>query len=153
MQHALPRHLSRRRVQQLLSKIKPERSAGSRIETLSRQFLGQPYQINPLTGSADAAEVFTVSLDAFDCVTYVETVLALSLAATVDEFVEWLRKIRYENGRIEWARRNHYSTDWIRSGMRAGALRAIRLPEGTAVVKQRTLDAVPGLRPVHTRFS
>ena len=50
------------------------------MEALSRYFLGHPYQINPLIGSAGTPEVFTVSLDAFDCVTFVETILALSLA-------------------------------------------------------------------------
>ena len=82
MQHARPRRISRRRVERLLSKSKPSRSAGSRIEILSRQFLGQPYLVNPLIGSADKPEVFTVSLDAFDYVTFVETILALLWPST-----------------------------------------------------------------------
>ncbi len=47
-------------------------------------------------GSADSAEVFTASIDRFDCVTYIETVVALARASTVDGFIEWLRKIRYD---------------------------------------------------------
>jgi hypothetical protein len=152
MQHTRPRRISRRRVERLLSKIKPSRSAGSRIEVLSRQFLGQPYQINPLIGSADKPEVFTVSLDAFDCVTFVETILALSLASNADEFLSWLRKIRYEGGRIAWERRNHYLTGWIRSNLKAGALRRLPLPEVPVVSKDRVLDVVPGLAPIRTRF-
>ena len=123
MQHARPRRISRRRVERLLSKSKPSRSAGSRIEILSRQFLGQPYLVNPLIGSADKPEVFTVSLDAFDCVTFVETILALSLPSNADEFLAWLQKIRYEDGRVDWERRNHYMTGWIRSNLKAGSLR------------------------------
>jgi cell wall-associated NlpC family hydrolase len=153
MQHAQPRRLSRRRVEELLSKTKPNRSAGDRIEFLSRSFLGKPYKISPLIGASDTPEVFTVSLDEFDCVTYIETVLALSLASSMDEFLEWLRRIRYESGRVKWERRNHYMTDWIRSNIRAGALRRLSFPRLPAVMKEKKLDDVPGLPPVRARFS
>lgn len=153
MQRVRPRRISRRRVERLLSKARPCRSAGSRIEILSRQFLGQPYQINPLIGSADRPEAFTVSLDAFDCVTFVETILALTLASSADEFIAWLRKIRYEGGLIAWERRNHYMSGWIRSNLKSGALRRLSLSAVPMVSKDRLLDAVPGLPPVRTRFS
>jgi cell wall-associated NlpC family hydrolase len=153
MQHARPRLLSRRRVERLLSKTKSFDSAGCRIEVLSRQFLGQPYQINPMIGSAETPETFVASLDTFDCVTYVETVLALSLAATPDQFTEWLRKIRYEGGRIAWKRRNHYMTGWIRSNVRAGAVHRLALPNVPIVVKNRTLNGVPGLPASRVRFT
>ena len=153
MEHAHPRHLSRRRVEQLLSKARPYRSAGSRIEILSRHFLGQPYQTEPLIGSSDIPEVFTISLAGFDCVTYVETILALSLASSVDEFVERLRRIRYENGCIAWEQRNHYMTRWIRHNVRNRSLVRMSMPEITTNVKERILSFVPGLRPVQARFS
>src|SRR5208337_2969344 len=101
MKHPQPRGLSRRRVEQLLSETKYDRSIGCRLDVLSRHFLGHSYKPNPLIGSADTSEVFTASLDGFDCVTYIETVLALARAANVDDFIEWLRKIRYAEGRIE----------------------------------------------------
>src|SRR5215471_5764315 len=153
MQHARPRLLSRRRVERLLSKTKSYDSAASRIEVLSRQFLGQPYQINPLIGSAETPEVFVASLDAFDCVTYMETVLALSLASNANEFTEWLRKIRYEGGQVAWNRRNHYMTGWIRSNVRAGAVHRLAIPDARLVVKERTLNGVPGLPPTRVRFT
>jgi len=153
MEHAQPRRFSRRRVEQLLSKAKSQRSAGSRLEILSRNFLGQPYVFPALVGSAETPEVFTASLDTFDCVTYVETSLALALSSSPDDFVEWLRKIRYENGRVEWERRNHYMTGWIRSNVRAGTLRRPPLRDVTPVVKKRMLNVVPGLPAVRSRFS
>jgi N-acetylmuramoyl-L-alanine amidase-like len=128
-------------------------SAGDRIDILSRQFLGHPYQTNPLIGSAESPEVFTVSLDAFDCVTYIETILALSLASNPDEFEKWLRKIRYQNGRIVWERRNHYMTGWIRSNQRAGAVRRLSLPNIPVRVKERKLNGIPGLPPIRRRFT
>ena len=144
MKHAQPRGLSRRRVEQLLSKTKANRSAGSRIDILSRKFLGKTYKPYPLIGSVDTPEVFTASLNGFDCVTYIETILALSRSSTVADFVEWLRKIRYEHGRIQWDRRNHYMTAWIRNNQRDGVIRAVR-NGARAVTKERVLDVVPGL--------
>jgi hypothetical protein len=152
MKHAGPRGLSQRRVEQLLSKTKHEDIAARRIEILSRNFLGLPYQPNPLIGSADTTEVFTASLDGFDCVTYIETVIALARASNVDDFTEWLRKIRYEGGRIQWDRRNHYMTDWIRNNLREGIVKPISMPTVPTLSRERVLNVVPGLRPQRTRI-
>lgn len=152
MKHAQPRGLSRRRVEQLLSKTKSYRSAGSRIDVLSRHFLGQPYKINPLIGSANTPEVFTASLDGFDCVTYVETILALARASGAAAFIESLRNIRYERGRVAWDRRNHYMIGWIRNNVGARTVRRVIPQNVTAVAKTRTLNAVPGLAPRTIRF-
>src|SRR5579863_4824587 len=112
MKRAQPVGLSQRLVKQLLSETHRNRSTSGRMEVLSHYFLGRPYKANPLIGSADTAEIFTASFDGFDCVTYIETVIALARASSVDEFIEWLRKIRYDRGRIRWDRRNHYMTLW-----------------------------------------
>jgi hypothetical protein len=152
MKHAQPLHLSRTRVERLLSQTKFCRSAGSRVDILSRQFLGRPYESN-LIGSAGKPEVFTASLNAFDCVTYIETSLALALASNVTEFIQWLRKIRYKNGDVAWEHRNHYMTGWIRNNVRVGALKRVSVRGLPGVVKERTLDCVPGLAPVEARFS
>jgi cell wall-associated NlpC family hydrolase len=152
VKHAQPRGLNRRRVEQLLSKAKGDRSAASRIEFLSRQFLGQSYEPNPLTGSASTAEMFSASFEGFDCVTYIETVLALALASNVDDFTEWLRKIRYEGGRVEWERRNHYMTFWIRNNVREGIIRPVSMPAVPSITIERVLNVVPGLPPQRTRM-
>ncbi len=140
-----PLGLSRRSVQQLLVKAKHDRSTPSRIETFSRLFLRCPYKAFPLIGSAGTPEVFVASLDSFDCVTYIETVLALARAATVDGFITWLRKIRYEHGRVEWKKRNHYMAGWIRNNLRDGMVRRIPASALPAVRQQRLLHVLPGL--------
>ena len=151
MKHAQPRGLSRHRVEQLLSKTKYERSAVSRIDVLSRQFLGYPYKPNPLIGSAGTAEVFTASLDEFDCVTYIETIVALARAYKVDDFIEWLRKIRYERGRIQWEKRNHYMTLWIRNNVLKGIVRPVSMSASPTRSRERVLNIVPGLAAQRTR--
>jgi len=145
MKDPQPRGLSRRRVAQLLSETKCDPSTASRIDALSRHFLGHPYKPNPLIGSADTSEVFTASLDGFDCVTYIETVLALARASNVDDFIEWLRRIRYEQGRIRWERRNHYMTLWIRNNVREGIVRPVSTPAIPTVSRERVLNVVAGL--------
>ncbi len=150
MKHAEPRGLSRRCVEQLLSETKYDRSAGGRIDVLSRHFLGHSYKPNPLIGSADTAEVFTASLDGFDCVTYIETIVALARASNVDDFTEWLRKIRYEGGRIQWERRNHYMTLWIRNNLREGIIRPVSMRTVPILNRKRVLNVVPGLAAQRT---
>src|SRR5260370_34998419 len=109
----------------------------------SRHFLGHSYKPNPLIGSADTAESFTASFDGFDCVTYIETVLALARASNIDDFIEWLRKIRYERGRIQWERRNNYMTGWIRTNVRDGIIRPASMPSVPILTRERVLDVVP----------
>jgi Protein of unknown function (DUF1460) len=145
MRRTQPQGFSRRRVQQLISAAKCTHSAGSRIDFLSGYFLGRPYQSNPLIGSAETAEVFMASLDGFDCVTYIETVVALAHASNVDGFIEDLRKIRYEGGRIQWERRNHYMTAWLRHNERNGIIRPLSIPAIPTVSRERVLNVVPGL--------
>ena len=152
MKHAQPRGLSRLRFEQLLTKKTHDDSATGRIDLLSREFLGRPYKSNPLIGSADTAEVFTASLDGFDCVTYIETVVALARASSVDDFIEWLRKIRYEHGRIQWERRNHYMTRWIRNNARNGTLKRVSMAAVPTVIRERVLNVVPDLAPQRTRI-
>jgi hypothetical protein len=153
MKHPQPRGLNRRRLEQLLSKTRNDSRVGVRVEVLSRRFLGHPYRTNPLIGSTKTGEVFTASLDGFDCVTYIETILALARACDVDGFVEWLRRIRYDRGRIRWEQRNHYMTRWIRNNIREGIIKPVSIPDVPIVIRERVLNVVPGLaiRRTHVR--
>lgn len=129
-----------------------DRSSAGRIDVISRHFLGRPYKSNPLIGTADTPEVFTASLDGFDCVTYIETVVALDRSFSVDDFTNWLRKIRYDRGLIQWARRNHYMTSWIRNNVREGIISPLSMPAVPMVSRERILNVVPGLSPRRTRL-
>jgi hypothetical protein len=152
MKHAQPQGLNRRRVTQLLFQTKNDLSTASRIDVLSRHFLGRPYKPNPLIGTAHTPEVFTASLDGFDCVTYIETVVALSRSSSVDDFTKWLRMIRYDRGLIQWTRRNHYMTAWIRNNVREGIIRPLSTSAVPIVSRERVLNVVPGLSPRRARL-
>lgn len=147
-----PRRLDGARARRLLAKARGTFSVAGRVEILSGLLLGAPYEANGLAGSATTPERFTAPLDRFDCVTYVETVLALARAASAGGFAEELRLIRYDGGRVDWTSRNHYMTGWVRANTRGGAVRTV--PSGDlAVRRERLLDAVPGLPPRRTRFA
>jgi N-acetylmuramoyl-L-alanine amidase-like protein len=142
---AQPRGLNRRCMEQLIRAAKDEPSVAGRIDVLSRRLFGYPYQSDPLIGSAETAEVFTASFEGFDCVTYQETIVALARASNVDDFADLLRRIRYDKGRVEWPRRNHYMTDWIRNNLREGILRRISMRAVPTAGKVRILNVVRGL--------
>lgn len=141
----IPRGLNRKRVRQSLERVKSVSEIGARIAAVSEQFLDCPYKKNMLIGAADEKEVFTASLDGFDCVTYIETVLSLARASTPDEFIENLRHIRYAGGVVDWKQRNHYMTTWIRNNKHSGVVRD--RTRGPGVVERRrclrVLDGLP----------
>lgn len=145
-----PQDFDTRRVERLLEAAGAPR-AGSRVDVISAKLLGKPYQSNPLIGSAETPEVFTVSTDQFDCVTYIETVFALARSRDAARFVDVLRRIRYANGKVDWSFRNHYMTEWIRNNVRSGWIRrTTALPAD--VEKHRLLTVVPGLSPRRVTF-
>ncbi len=91
----------------LLSKISDKQK---RIEKISELFLGARYQLDPLgEGDRDSFDQDPIfRLDAFDCTTYLETVMALSLSNNEAEFTNNLIKIRYKNSEISFVNRNHF---------------------------------------------
>lgn len=87
----------------------------TRVTKASRNFLGKPYVLFPL-GEGPDAEFDKNPLyrtDAFDCETYVDTVLALAHANNLSEFKYTINKIRYNKAQVSYLQRNHFtSVDW-----------------------------------------
>jgi N-acetylmuramoyl-L-alanine amidase-like protein len=99
-----------------------------RVEAISELFLGVLYKLGPLgegpNGEFDRDPL--IRFDLFDCTTFVETVMALSLERDVDAAARTLQKIRYKNGQIGYATRNHFTElDWVPNNIRSGYLRDI----------------------------
>lgn len=99
------------------------------LQATAEFFLGSPYVANTLESAVD--ETLIVDLREFDCTTFVENVIALSLAARSDElsfdtFVDELRKIRYRNGIIDdYSSRLHYTCDWVFENQQRGIVENI----------------------------
>ncbi|MHB8828749.1 MAG: N-acetylmuramoyl-L-alanine amidase-like domain-containing protein, partial [Syntrophales bacterium] len=80
--------------------------------SLGRRFIGAPYQSQTLESAG--TETLVANLRAFDCMTFVESViaLALSLKSGKTKFADYLltlKKLRYRNGWIDgYQSRLHY---------------------------------------------
>lgn len=117
--------------QQLLKETKSLATVGERMKFISAYFLGAPYIVNPLIGSDTEPELFTATYEGFDCVTYLETCLALAWAKKADEVTALLREIRYRKGNVKWEDRLHYTTDWSRYQVKRGVFTDITRGEDT----------------------
>ena len=146
-----PVGLNKRQVAQLLKRLSLARSTEARIEQASGFFLGRAYSDNPLGGGPNLREVFRASLSRFDCVTYMESVLALAASRKAEEFARHLREIRYKNGKMDWFERNHYMASWLVNNRRRGTLAGLTRGHDT-IARTRTLDAVQGLPPRRVTF-
>lgn len=86
-----------------------------RVDYISHYFLGKPYIVNP-QGEGENGEIDQAPLccfDGFDCVTYVNTVLALALSRNVNEFQSTVLKINYYHSIPKFENRFHFmSLDW-----------------------------------------
>jgi D-alanyl-D-alanine carboxypeptidase/D-alanyl-D-alanine-endopeptidase (penicillin-binding protein 4) len=135
----------------LLRELRGDTSLGERLRHAARLLRGRPYVENPLGGGPTQREVLTLSLAGFDCVTYVETVLALALARSARDVRRWLRRIRYDNGRVTWHARHHYMVEWIRANVRQGLLTDLTRGPKTRFLTRR-VNVVPGIPPRTLRF-
>lgn len=105
--------------------IKPKSDISQRVAAISAQFLEKPYLLGALgegiQGDFDQAPLYRV--DAFDCQTYVDTVLALALANNLTSFKNYIRQVRYKNGLVSFVHRNHFTClDWNINNQRQGFL-------------------------------
>lgn len=99
----------------------------SRTLFFAQKMIGLPYVANTLDMAGE--ETLIVHLDKVDCTTFVETVLALSLAdkeggKDFGSFKQALQRIRYRGGRLNgYASRLHYFSDWIKDNEKKGIVR------------------------------
>lgn len=102
---------------------------GDLIVELGRPFVGEPY--TPHTLEPPGPERLVINLREFDCVTYVESVLALARIIRdgrrgFEDFARELRQIRYREGRLAgYPSRLHYFSEWIADNERRGLVRDI----------------------------
>lgn len=93
----------------------------------AKKMLGVPYVAGTLDGNDE--EQLVVHVDQLDCTTFVETVLALSIAdkraaRSFDGFKKALTDVRYRDGILDgYASRLHYFSDWIRNNERMGFIK------------------------------
>ena len=138
-----PAHTRETRIAALIAAGQARTFIGARIDVISHALVGSPYVSYPLIGGPKKPEEFVLRDDAFDCVTFCETVLAAARSSTLADFAPQLRRIRYREGVVDWRERNHYFADWSLQNIANGVCRALVLPEATIVDK--TVSYMRGL--------
>jgi hypothetical protein len=97
----------------------------TRVAQASNVFLGKPYSRDPLGEGADAQfdQDPLYRTDVFDCLTYVETVIALAEANDLQQFKKIINNIRYHDGEVSYVARNHFiSVGWNPNNQHNGYL-------------------------------
>jgi Protein of unknown function (DUF1460) len=97
---------------------------GERMQAIAQQFIGSPYQGDLLDRSHQ--ETLKISLQQFDCVLFVETVLAMARGISqqnysMKTFIHSIQEQRYVNGEINgYCSRLHYFSEWILHNQKQG---------------------------------
>lgn len=119
----------RQEAESYLSKSAQETSVSKRLDIFSAYFLSLPYGVNGPLGEGPDGRFDQDPLyrfDTFDCTTYVETIMSLAISNSVQEFEILLNKIRYEDGIVDYLKRNHFTDlQWIPSNIQNGFLKEI----------------------------
>jgi cell wall-associated NlpC family hydrolase len=131
------RNENRPRFREILDRVasrdRPQANAlGTVLQRLGLEFLGSPYTAGLLDRTVD--ERLVVNLQQFDCLTLVETVLALGRsilaappqaeATQYQSFGTQLETLRYRSGkRQDYCSRLHYFADWVSDNQRRGLVR------------------------------
>jgi hypothetical protein len=140
----------REEAQDLLAKFQSQESLTERINLFSRAFVNLPYGKGGPLGEGDEGRYDQDPLyrfDTFDCTTYVETVVSLALTRKVDDFENKMDHIRYENGEVDYLKRNHFpSLQWIPNNIRNGILSEVNhlvLPTSQRKIAEAVIN-LPG---------
>ncbi len=115
-----------------------------RMKALSEPFLGLPYLMDG-HGEGVAPDVDPPArYDAFDCLTFVEEILALAYAGDPASVPFYRRAIRYKNGQVSYHKRHHFMmAQWVPENIAAGFVRDITHTLGeTHRIEKRVTRAI-----------
>ena len=113
------------------------------LQKTAEFFLEKPYVAGTL--DKNDTEKLVINLREFDCVTFVETVIALANTTasgnlSFDNFASQLQQIRYRNGVIYgYDSRLHYTSDWAYNNVEKNILSAMSQQLG-GVLQTKTID-------------
>lgn len=105
------------------------------------KYMGAKYINNPLGEAVKPDTDPLIRYDAFDCVTFIETVLA-------DGNLDKLNKIRYADGKPDFIIRNHFiETDWLKNN--SDLVKNVSAKYGKVAIRTVTIDKKNWFKTVH----
>lgn len=131
------------------------RPYGEIVQAIGKSLVGTPYQDGLLDVGSE--ENLVVNLTGFDCVLYVENVLALAKGIAEEDYsfatyIANLEDLRYRNGALDgYCSRLHYFTDWIFDNASRDQLVNITLGIG-GVVLPKNLNFMTSHRDSYARL-
>lgn len=109
------RHLSQEEINHVIALMSQEANSFDRCYAICEYFLGRLYEGGCL-GEGEGADIDQMPLyrtDCFDCVTWVNMVLALMQSHDLASFEEAIRQVNYEEGETHYINRRHImTTQW-----------------------------------------
>lgn len=106
-----------------------------------QSFLGARYLNSPLGEEVDPDNDPLIRFDAFDCTTFVETVIS-------ENNLKKLNKIRYKNGQVDFLARNHFiETDWLQNN--SDVVQNVSNRYGPVQVRSVKIDKKSWFKKVH----
>jgi len=118
-----------------------DRPIGERMAAISEPMLGTPY-VNDAAGEGYGKDPDPPArYDAFDCLTFVEEVLALSIAGDPTGAAAIRRQLRYAGGApVEYDNRNHFMLqEWVPRNIENGFLKDITAELGETHLVEKTV--------------
>jgi hypothetical protein len=140
---AAPAFAGEKRIERLIHEARSLATMSQRIDFISAALRGTRYQGYTLIGGPRRPEQFVPRDDAFDCVTYCETVLAAARAQDIGTFENALQNIRYRHGLVNWYERNHYFFEWCERNVENKICRWLDMAGAVEITK--TVDSQKGL--------
>ena len=137
-------HTDTTKIISILRNVKDIVDPNERIITIAKEFLGTPYVGGTL--NVPPQEQLYVNTTNLDCLTFVETVIALTkttqtVEPTVNDYLINLKSIRYRNGEINgYPSRLHYISEWGIDNEKRGNFREITPECEFSVSKMKTID-------------
>lgn len=145
------------KIRNVLDKVAQIKDINERVINISREFVGTPYV--GFTLNIPPEEQLYVNTSGVDCSTFVETVMALAMAAgsdnpDVETFLGKLRSLRYRNGVTDgFPSRLHYISDWALDNAGRGNFKEITSEYSGALRKQKTIDFMSKNRHLYPALS
>ena len=112
-----------------------------RMEAISSVLLGRPYVADPM-GEGQGVDLDPVArYDAFDCLTFTEEVLALSLAGDPSHAAPIRAALRYDDGTVDYVKRRHFmELQWVPAVLRDGWLSDTTAEYGSVLHMEKAVD-------------
>ena len=119
------------------------------LNALTKHFVGTPYGVAP-NGEGEQGRYVQKPLyrfDQFDCVTYVNTLLACYHAEDATSFLTYLKQLNYADADVDYLKRHHFmSADWNPSMEQLGYIKNVT----PALAETRTQINKPAWLRAHT---